>query len=254
MVEIGHCDWNVTFAGSQSPEKRPLAPWVVGRDIPAGATEYTCERDVEIPAGWNAGDIELWAVGQYAHTYNNAQFWVYLDGREIHYSDGGVKGRVLDVKPGSVAHFRIVVKGDGHPRIRGFKGVTFLRYRPKPEGTLSLDGEWDVFERMTDVSPHKAVLPGKYERGVALRRWFDLPADLAGRTLRIDFTSRGDFLHGVVVNGHYVRRHHHRHGDRTVLNITPWLKPGGRNEIWLVGNYFNGDSRRGEVTDVKLTW
>ena len=254
VIEIGHEAWTVAF-GDGKIEKRPLGPWIAGRDIPEGTTGYSCERDVVIPSEWNAGDVELWAVGQYAHTYNNAQFWVYLDGKEIHYSDGGVKGRVLDVKPGETAHLKIVVRNDRHPRIRGFKGVTFLRYRPRPKGTFPLFGEWEAFEHMTDVSPHAVTLPGKYERGVALRRTFDLPADFAGRDcVRIDFTSRGDFLHGVVVNGHYVRRHHHRHGDRTVLNVTPWLKPGEKNEIWLVGNYFGEWARQGEVTDVKLVW
>ena len=254
VLEIGSLDWKVTFAGSEKPETRPLEPWVVGRDIPEGVTEYTCERDVQIPAEWNDGDVELWGVGQYSQTYNNAQFWVYLDGKEIHYSDGGIKGRVLDVKAGETAHLKITVKDDRHPGVRGFRGVTFLRYRPKPAGTLSLAGEWQVFERMTDVDSHTVTLPGRYDRGVALRREFDLPSDVAGRTVRVDFTSRGDFLHGVVVNGHYVRRHHHRHGDRTILNITPYLKPGAKNEIWLVGNYFGEWARSGEITDVKLEW
>jgi len=35
----------------------------------------------------------------------------------------------------------------------------------------------------------------------------------------------------VIVNGHYARRHHHRIGSRTSLNITPWIKFGEENEF-----------------------
>ena len=253
VVEIGHEKWKVTFADGMVSE-RPLEPWIAGRDIPEGVTDYTCEYDVTVPTDWIDSDVELWGVGQYAHSWNSHEFWVYLNDREIHYRDGGVKGRVLDLKPGETGRLRIVVKGDNHPRIRGFNGVTFLYRRPHPKGTFPLDGAWEVYTHVTDPQPHAATLPGRYENGIALRRTFTPPADLKGRRVDIDFTSRDDFLHGVIVNGKYLRRHHHRHGDRTVLNITPWLKPGEENEIWLVGNEFNNQPRSGNVTDVRLIW
>lgn len=253
VIDIGAGDWAFRFADG-TERSAPLSRLVAGRDIPEGVTAYTCEREIEIPADWTDSDIELWAVGQYAHTFCPARFWVYLDGKEIHFSDGGVKGRVLDLKPGDRATLQIKVEDDRHPALRGFGGACFLYRRPHPAGTFPLDGEWEAFRRTTDPEPHRVTLPGRYEQAVALRRVFDLPAEFAGRRTSIDFTSRGDFLHGVIVNGHYLRRHHHRHGDRTVLDITPWLRPGERNELWLVGNYFADWARQGDVTDVKLVW
>ena len=252
VVELGTGPWSVEYADGRVV-KRPVGPWVVGTDIPAEVTDYVCTREITVPADWTDGEVELWGVGQYAQSFCPGPIWVYLNGQEVCFGDGGVPGRVLPLKPGEKATLAIKVQGDRHPGVRGFRGTLFLFHRPRPAGELSLAGEWEVFERMTDVTPHTATLPGHYDRGVALHRTFTLPAEAKGRTVSIDFAAN-DFSHGVVVNGHFVRRHHHRHGDRTVLNITPWLKPGAENDLWIVGNYFGEWARSGDVRHVKLVW
>ena len=54
-------------------------------------------------------------------------------------------------------------------------------------------------------------------------------------------------LTGCLINGRYVRRHHHALGDTTFLNIAPWLKTGVRNTVELLGA---GD--RAEIARVEL--
>ena len=78
-----------------------------------------------------------------------------------------------------------------------------------------------------------------------------VPADWKGLRVRIDFTSRGDRLLGAIVNGRYVRRHHHRFGDRTDLDITPFVRFGEENDIVLVGN--GSPTQTGTVESVRLT-
>ena len=85
----------------------------------------------------------------------------------------------------------------------------------------------------------------------ALARTFTVPADWKGLRVRIDFTSRGDRLLGAIVNGRYVRRHHHRFGDRTDLDVTPFVRFGEENEIVLVGN--GNPTQTGTVESVRLT-
>ena len=68
--------------------------------------------------------------------------------------------------------------------------------------------------------------------------------------MRIDFASRKDRLVGVIVNGRYIRRHHHRFGDRTWLDITPFLRFGEANELILIGNTAPGQN--GIVDFVRL--
>ena len=75
-------------------------------------------------------------------------------------------------------------------------------------------------------------LPGAFNAKL-LSRAFDLPGDLAGKQIYLRLkTSHG--ITGCLVNGRYVRRHHHALGDTTFLNITPWLVPGASNRIELL--------------------
>jgi len=67
--------------------------------------------------------------------------------------------------------------------------------------------------------------------------------------VRLAFTGVGDGSGGVIVNGHYLRRHHHRFGDVTDIDITPWLRFGKENEIILV---HVTESARFDIRDIRL--
>ena len=87
-------------------------------------------------------------------------------------------------------------------------------------------------------------LPGSFNAKL-LSRLFEVPAGLAGKPVYLRLkTTHG--ITGCLVNGRYVRRHHHVLGDTTFLNITPWLTPGTSNRIEILA----GGS--GEIKELAL--
>lgn len=251
-------------AGARHPDVLPLtdgwrtadgtaaavAPRVVGLDDAPEA--YALSRTFTVPADWTDGDVELWAVGMYPFLFVRAELSVRLDGREIRRPlREGVCGLALPVKAGETHVLELSVRGDAHPRVRGFGGPAYLYRRPRPARTLDLAGDWDALTDFTGSATRPVTLPGQYAGALAFRRRVAVPADWKGLRVRIDFTSRGDRLLGAIVNGRYVRRHHHRFGDRTDLDVTPFVRFGEENEIVLVGN---GDpTQTGTVESVRLT-
>ncbi len=226
-----------------------LGAWLRGRDF--APENYVCEKTITVPANWTNGDVELWGVGQYGFMFNRGFLGVRLNGRQIrHPAKAGITGLVLPLKPGETATLAFEVTKDDRAKVRGFGGPCYLYFRPKATREVSLAGEWDVFETMTDTETGKVTLPGKYGKALALRRTFTLPRLAPGERVRIDYTSVRDAFTGVIVNGTYIRRHHHRFGDRTWLDITPHVKRDGANEIYLVSRFPGLQS--GAVEDVKL--
>jgi hypothetical protein len=76
------------------------------------------------------------------------------------------------------------------------------------------------------------TLPGAFSAKL-LSRTLTLPGDLAGRPVYLRLkASHG--ITGCLVNGRYVRRHHHALGDTTFLNIAPWLAPGASNRLDVI--------------------
>ena len=208
-------------------------------------------RPFTVPADWTDGDVELWAVGLYTSQFTEAALAIHLDGKEIRREmRGGVCGLVLPVQAGETHELTFTLSRDAHPRVRGFFGPVYLYCRPHPAQTLDLGGTWEALADFTGSRAAPVTLPGEYKSACALRRQVVVPADWKGRRVRIDFASRKDRLVGVIVNGRYIRRHHHRFGDRTWLDITPFLRFGEANELILVGNTAPGQN--GIVDFVRL--
>ncbi len=115
---------------------------------------------------------------------------------------------------------------------------------------MNLAGTWEKLATFIDPKPEEVTLPGKYEKACAFRRRAVVPAEWKGKRVRFDYTSIGDGLTGVIVNGRLIRRHHHRFGNRTDLDITPAVKFGAENEFILIGPSFQ--QPKGEITQVRL--
>ena len=236
---------------SQAGGACEIGPRVVGLDF--APTNDVLTRTFTVPTDWTKGDVELWGTGMYASGFTStAQFLVLLDGKEIlRRKKDGVTGLLLPVKAGETHELTIEIFDDVHPRVRGFGGPCYLYYRPWPAAELDLAGTWEKLAGFADAKPEAITLPGKYEKACAFRRRVVVPAEWKGARVRIDFTSEGDCLMGAIVNGRLVRRHHHRFGRRTDLDVTPFVRFGEENEIILVGA--EQQSPRGEIKRVRLT-
>jgi hypothetical protein len=74
-------------------------------------------------------------------------------------------------------------------------------------------------------------LPGEVARGTrALRAEVEVSPKAEGRTIVLHATERSGELHALVINGRYIGSS----GSEMNVNITPWVKPGRKNEIVLV--------------------
>ena len=65
------------------------------------------------------------------------------------------------------------------------------------------------------------------------RRQVTVPAGWRGKRVMLDVDAPANLL-GVIVNGSFVRRHHHLFGPRMLLEIGGWLRYDAPNEIELV--------------------
>lgn len=230
---------------------KKIEPYVVGLD--AAPSNYVLTTTVTIPADWTDCDIELWGIGQYDFMFVGGSLAVRLDGKEVLARRGkriGINGLALPMKAGETHTLELDVKDDSHMRLRGFGGPLYLYKRPHAKFTQDLAGTWEALATPDDANPKKVTLPGRFEKAVALKRSAVVPAAWKGLQVRIDYTSEGDRLLGVIVNGRFVRRHHHHFGTRTDINITPLVKFGEENEIILVGG--NNDAQRGTMKSVVL--
>ena len=123
----------------------------------------------------------------------------------------------------------------------GVRGNTWLAYTRRPERVIDLSGQWTTSKDYLTAGA-TVPLPGAFDAKL-LSRSFDLPLDLARRQVYIRLkTSYG--ITGCLVNGRYVRRHHHALGDATFLNMTPWLKPGVSNRVGILAG------GKGEVSEL----
>jgi len=138
----------------------------------------------------------------------------------------------------------LAVEVQGEGQVCGVRGNTWLAYTRHPKRTLDLAGEWTVAKDFLSVG--SAVrLPGGYS-GKLLSRSVDVPSAWTGCPIYLRVQANHG-LTGCLINGRYVRRHHHGLGDTTFLNIAPWLKTGARNTVELLGA---GD--RAEIARVEL--
>ncbi len=218
---------------------RRLDCWAVPEELASRRVLF--RKTFRVPKAWRGGEVELWQKAWFSWTVaGKARYW--LDGREVTSGDGR-DGLIVTagLEPGSAHTLAVEVRGEG--QVCGVRGNTWLAYTRHPARTLDLAGEWAAAKDYLDASA-PVRLPGAFEAKL-LSRALDLPADLAGRQVYVRLkASHG--ITGCLVNGRYVRRHHHALGDTTFLNVTPWLKPGSSNRLEILAG------GRGEVKELAL--
>lgn len=213
---------------------RRLDCWAVPEELPSHRVLF--RRTVVVPKFWRCGSVELWLKSWFAWTVaGKARYWV--DGVEVTAGDGR-DGLILPVawEAGSAHTLAVEVHGEG--QVCGVRGNTWLAYTKKPAHVLDLAGEWSVSKDWLGT-PVSAVLPGAYD-GKLLGREVDVPCAWDGKQIYLRVEADRNVT-GCLVNGRYVRRHHHALGETTFLNITPWVTVGVTNRIAIIGG---GDGAR----------
>ena len=198
--------------------------------------EMTLERSVTVPKDWSNGQINLWITSQYlGYELCNGEYQVFLDGQSIaRPGRDGVAHLPLDVRPGQTFQLKIEARNNPDERFRGIKGICFLSYMPNPSRTIDLSGSWQARTEVNSPVPTSISVPAERLSAACFTRTFSLDEKLLNQADSIYVFIEGDpRFDGVIVNGQYVRRHHHRIGQQTYLNITKWLK-SGENEITVI--------------------
>ncbi len=211
--------------------ERELGPWLLGSEVKGD--RFLVRKTFTVPKAWKNGVIHLWCTSNYLGGAVDGQYKVYLDGKEIAAPgpNNGVAHLKLDLKAGDTATLALDIR-NRHVRFRGLRGNLYLAYIPNPDRELDLAGEWEVFQGINTPEGKKQKLPGQVV-GNVMRRTVKLPAFKPGERVYLYVESDSDIL-AALINGHYVRRHHHRIGEITWLDITPWLKPNAENDLALV--------------------
>ena len=206
---------------------RRLDCWAVPEELPSRRALF--RRTFRIPKAWRQGEVELWQKAWFSWTVaGKARYW--LDGREVTQGDGR-NGLILPLRlePGATHTLAVEVRGEG--QVCGVRGNTWLAFTRRPARTIGLAGEWDSSpDYLTAGAP--VTLPGAFNAKL-LSRTLTLPGDLAARPVYLRLKASHGII-GCLVNGRYVRRHHHALGDTTFLNITPWLVAGTANRLELI--------------------
>ena len=210
-------------------EKRAFGIWSLPdhRDVHHGLLR----RHFTVPARWKTGEVDLWLQSWVDTTFVD-QGRVYLDGKMVRdFKGDGLTGDNLSgaLTPGSTHVLAVEIKSN--QPMAGARGHAWLTWWPAPQATLDLSGPWiPSRDGLREEAP--IPLPGPWDTMLA-RRTIRIPAAQYGRNVMLAVTQEGRVT-GVIVNGSYLRRHHHAIGPRTDLNVTPWVRFGEDNEIVLV--------------------
>ena len=219
-----------------------LACWAVGEELPSRRALFL--RTFAVPEHWQDGHLTLWLRSWFSRTViGAARFW--LNGEPIPAGDGRA-GLIhsLDLAPGSTHTLAVEIRGEG--QVYGVRGNTWLAFTPSPRERLDLAGRWTPsrdFLRWGDP----VDLPGALGGVKTVRRRFVLPEAWPNGQVYLHMTA-GYAVTGAIVNGRYIRRHHHALGDTTFLNITPLLRHRAENEIMIM----LGGGRQDRIENVHL--
>jgi hypothetical protein len=216
---------------------RRLDCWAVPEELPSRHVLF--RKTFRVPKAWREGDIELWQKAWFSWTVaGKARYW--FDGREVTSGDGR-DGLILTAGLAAGSEHTLAVEVRGEGQVCGVRGNTWLAFTKRPSRVLDLAGGWTTSTDYLAAGP-VVTLPGPFNAKL-LARGFDLTADVAGRQVYLRIKS-SQGITGCLVNGRYVRRHHHALGDTTFLNMTPWLEPGASNRLEILAG------GGGEVRDV----
>jgi hypothetical protein len=215
----------VTLDDATWPTAR-FGSWLVPED--RASHRLLLRKRFTVPAKWNDGDIALWMKSWQGNAVRG-QARIWLDGAELVPPTSQVTAlNVTDkLKPGSQHLLAIEIWGGG--QVAGANGDMFLSYIPKPAASVDLAGEWASSpDNLSWLA--KVTVPGPLSKAAMIKRTFKLDRP-AGQTAMFYMDAPG--MVELIVNGHLMRRHHHRIGEITSLNVTPWLRFGADNEIQI---------------------
>ncbi len=236
------------FAERRNWRKIELGAWL--KDTEVKGDRFLLRKEVVIPKSWTHGAIHFWATSQYLSGFVGGSVRVYLNGEEIAAPPAGqgLPHLPLKVKAGDRVVFGLLIE-NRHPRVYGLRGVCFLSYIPTPTRALDLAGDWEVWRGINAPSALVRAQPGLADGNIR-RREVKLPVLGAESRVFLYVEGEPDIL-GAMINGHYVRRHHHRIGGITYLDITPWVKSGTDNEIMIV-NWDTNPTARSRTKIINL--
>lgn len=234
--------WQPAQQGKVWPTKLQVAP------TPSSQSEtiQTYTRSFTVPDTWNNGRILFWMHSWIGQTFLDHGKLI-LDGNVLQdWNLNGIDGKDMTdtLKPGSTHTLTVELKS-AKPMI-GMRGESWLHYLPRPDTTINLAGDWQFSNNVIHFD-RTLKLPGRWS-GLMAKRQIDIPADLKDKQtfLRVDNDSR---VVGAIVNGHWLRAHHHGIGHEFDINITNWVRFGQTNDITLV--HYN-DIGHCEVKKVEL--
>lgn len=229
----------------ESWEKKPATAWKRARltglveGVNLHGSLLVARRTFTVPSAWNdGGDVGLWVTAMYSHNITiGGAVKYYLNGRLL--QDKEAKGLCemrIPVKPGETAELVMVIR-NRHVVIRGVKANVYLTRIPKAARNISLEGEWEVRPEVITDPPVVCAVPCQDKvAGKLWTRTFELTDAMMpkeGEQAFLNVMGAEGYLYGAVVNGRFAHKHHHRHGARLYLNITPYLHRG-ENRIMLV--------------------
>jgi hypothetical protein len=212
--------------------RRRLGPWTVPEDVPS--RHIIARKRFTVPAEWKAGEVELWLQG-WLNGIPTVGMRAWLDGKEIKSfaREPRIPGLPLtaELPPGSMHLLALEFTSQGE--MTGLQGNAWLYYRPRAQAVQELAGPWAMTTDGLNYQPQPVTLPGPWDGWMA-RRVVPIDRAQAGRNVVLHLESdQSSGITGVIINGHWLTRHHHDIGARTDLAITPWVKFGAPNEIIL---------------------
>ncbi len=179
---------------------------------------------------WTAADTVTLVAGQWEQggkLYLTPSRMV-LNGTELHGFQTGHYDTFEVARLLRPAGNVLAIEMQAGEKYAGVVGKVYLYRREKPVGSLDLSGEW------TGTGGKALAVTGEATLACATRT-VDIPAEWEGRRrVRLWMTASRNAPIGVRVNGHLVRRHHHRFGETDDLDITAHLRFGASNTLTLV--------------------
>ena len=218
-----------------------IESWTVPEDSPSNRRMF--RREFAIPEHWKGGIVELMFQGSYDNAFmgrGSGRLWI--DGNEVERFQRGVL--LPDAEPGKT--YRVALYCEGWTDVCGPAGNFWIAWLPEPRDTIDLSGDWTLTNDFLYWDSQPVSLPGPWRREArGAKRTFMMPELESDVQVYVRYEAARSGLTGVIINGRYLRRHHHDLTERTWLNITPWLKLGAENEIEIVG-------RENEEQEIKL--
>lgn len=220
--------WQPTEPNTVWPDRLQIRPNNVSQSLESSKT-FT--RSFTIPQSWQGGQILFWIHSWVGRTFLG-KGRVELDGKVIKdWSHRGIDGMDLtsQVTPGSTHQLTVKIRSN-EPLI-GMRGETWLHYIPDPVAKIDLAGDWQMSDDVLHFD-RTVKLPGHWA-GYMAKREINIPKKLQNKQAFLRMQNNG-MIFGAIVNGHWLRSHHHGVGQQFDINITPWVHFGQSNKITLV--------------------